>query len=131
MPTTIYPLANKDLTVRLFDLVKQAESLGQIRRGANETTKALHKNKAELIIIAADTDPIEIVLHLPLLCEDKNVPYVYVPSMQLLGRASGVSRTVIACAIMKAPGSSMQREIEAMKDAVEKAASKEEGEEEE
>lgn len=30
--------------------------------------------------MAADAEPIEIILHLPLLCEDKNVPYVFVPS---------------------------------------------------
>jgi len=31
----------------------------------------LNRGIAELIIIAADTSPLEIVLHLPLLCEDK------------------------------------------------------------
>lgn len=30
--------------------------------------------------MAADTEPLEIILHLPLLCEDKNVPYVFVRS---------------------------------------------------
>lgn len=50
--------------------------------------------------------PIEIVLHLPLLCEDKNVPYVYVPSRAALGRACGVSRNVIACSITTLDGNS-------------------------
>ena len=44
--------------------------------------------------MAADTEPIEILLHLPLLAEDKNVPYVFVPSKAALGRACGVSRPV-------------------------------------
>lgn len=43
----------------------------QIKKGANEATKTLNRGIAELIIIAADTTPLEIVLHLPLLCEDK------------------------------------------------------------
>ena len=47
--------------------------------------------------MAADTEPLEILLHLPLLAEDKNVPYVFVPSKQALGRACGVSRPVISC----------------------------------
>eukprot|EP00121_Abeoforma_whisleri_P001711 Awhi_evm2s1525 len=50
--------------------------------------------------MAADTEPLEILLHLPLVCEDKNVPYVFVPSKQLLGRACGVSRPVISCAVL-------------------------------
>ena len=41
----------------------------------------IHKTKviSEMIIMSADAEPIEILLHLPLLCEDKNVPYVFVP----------------------------------------------------
>ena len=34
--------------------------------------------------MAADAEPLEILLHLPLLCEDKNVPYVFVPSKVFL-----------------------------------------------
>lgn len=58
-------------------------------------TKTLNRGTSEIIILAADTAPLAILLHLPLLCEDKNVPYVYVPSKTALGRACGVSRAVI------------------------------------
>ena len=34
-------------------------------------TKTLNRGQAELIIMAADAEPLEIILHLPLLCEDK------------------------------------------------------------
>ena len=34
-------------------------------------TKTLNRGIAELIVLTADTEPIEILLHLPLLCEDK------------------------------------------------------------
>lgn len=37
--------------------------------------------------MAADAEPLEILLHLPLLCEDKNVPYVFVPSKVCTSRA--------------------------------------------
>ncbi len=43
----------------------------KVKKGANEATKTLNRGIAELILIAADTTPLEIVLHLPLLCEDK------------------------------------------------------------
>lgn len=45
-------------------------------------TKALNRGLAEFIVMAADAEPLEILLHLPLLCEDKNVPYVFVRSKQ-------------------------------------------------
>ncbi len=37
-------------------------------------TKALNRGIAEFIVMAADTEPLEILLHLPLLCEDKVTP---------------------------------------------------------
>lgn len=43
-------------------------------------TKTLNRGISEFIVMAADAEPLEILLHLPLLCEDKNVPYVFVPS---------------------------------------------------
>ena len=45
-------------------------------------TKTLNRGVSEFIVMAADAEPLEILLHLPLLCEDKNVPYVFVRSKQ-------------------------------------------------
>ncbi|KAG0060721.1 NHP2-like protein 1, partial [Linnemannia elongata] len=64
--------------------------------------------------------PIEILLHLPLLCEDKNVPYVFVPSKTALGRACGVSRPVIAASVTSNEGSDLKAQILAIKLQIEK-----------
>ena len=42
--------------------------------------------------MAADASPLEIILHLPLLCEDMNVPYIFVSSKADLGQACGTTR---------------------------------------
>jgi U4/U6 small nuclear ribonucleoprotein SNU13 len=83
-------------------------------------TKTLNRGKAEIIVLAADTSPLAILLHLPLLCEDKNVPYVYVPSKVALGRACGVSRAVIAASITTNEASDLMGQIRAIKDKVER-----------
>jgi U4/U6 small nuclear ribonucleoprotein SNU13 len=70
--------------------------------------------------MAADTTPIEILLHLPLLCEDKNVPYVFVRSKQALGRACGVTRPVISASITIKEGSQLQPQIQTLKQNIEK-----------
>lgn len=49
-------------------------------RSCIPATKTLNRGISEFIVMAADAEPLEILLHLPLLCEDKNVPYVFVPS---------------------------------------------------
>lgn len=48
----------------------------RLKKGANEATKTLNRGISEIVILAADTTPLAILLHLPLLCEDKNTPYV-------------------------------------------------------
>ena len=81
MSDKAYPLADSELTIALLDLVQQATNYKQTKKGANEATKTLNRGISELIIMSADAEPIEILLHLPLLCEDKNVPYVFLPRL--------------------------------------------------
>ncbi|KAJ4286451.1 RNA binding protein snu13 [Kalmusia sp. IMI 367209] len=117
-----WPLADEDLSQQLLDLVQQASHYKQMRKGANEATKTLNRGIAELIILASDTSPLAILLHLPLLCEDKNVPFVYVKSKAALGRACGVSRAVIAVSITTNEASDLGGQIKSMRDAVERIA---------
>mmetsp|Transcript_24074 Transcript_24074/g.48619 ORF Transcript_24074/g.48619 Transcript_24074/m.48619 type:complete len:127 (-) Transcript_24074:2448-2828(-) len=114
-----YPLAQKDLAIQILDLIELAREYKQVKKGANESIKFLKKGAAELIVIAADADPIEIVLHLPLICEDKNIPYIFVHSKFALGKACGVSRSVIACCITASIDSKISGQIKNVRDKVE------------
>jgi len=97
-----------------------SQNYKQLKKGANEATKTLNRGISEFVVLAADTEPLEILLHLPLLAEDKNVPYVFVPSKQALGRACGVSRPVISCSVTTNEGSQLKSQITTLKDAIEK-----------
>ncbi|TFK54745.1 L30e-like protein [Heliocybe sulcata] len=115
-----WPLAPPELTNQILDLVQQASQYKQLKKGANEATKTLNRGIAEFIILTADTEPLEILLHLPLLCEEKNVPYVFVQSKTALGRACGVSRPVIAASITTNESRELQSQIQTVKDAIER-----------
>ena len=115
-----YPLADKDLSVQILDLIELAVNYKQVKKGANESTKSLNRGISELIIVAADADPIEIVLHLPLLCEDKNTPYVFIRSKQALGKACGLSRPVIACSLTTGINIKLNEQIKKIRDKIEK-----------
>ena len=115
----IFPKADKALQKEIFSLITKASQLKQIKKGANEATKTLNRGISDLIIIAADAKPLEIVLHLPLLCEDKNVPYVFVESQKLLGRSCGVSRPVIAVSILNKTPENLKKTVEKLKDKIE------------
>ncbi|XP_025191277.1 NHP2-like protein 1 [Melanaphis sacchari] len=115
-----YPLADQQLTKQILNLVQQAMNYKQLRKGANEATKTLNRGIAEFIVCAADAEPIDILLHLPLLCEDKNVLYVFIRSKQALGRACGVSRPVIACSITTDEGSQLRSQIQQIQAEIER-----------
>ncbi|KAI0546024.1 ribonucleoprotein-associated protein [Xylaria scruposa] len=115
-----FPMADPALAQEILDLIQQASHYRQIKKGANEATKSLSRGVSEIVILAGDCTPISILLHLPLLCEDKNVPYVYVPSKVALGRACNVSRSVIAVSITTNEASELQNQIRALKDKVER-----------
>jgi len=115
-----WPLADTKLENELLDLVQQASHYHQLKKGANECTKTLNRGVAELIVLAADTVPLAILLHLPLLCEDKNVPYVFVNSKIALGRACGVARSVIAASITTNESSELMNQIREAKSQVER-----------
>ncbi|RKP36841.1 ribonucleo protein-associated protein [Dimargaris cristalligena] len=115
-----FPLADATLATSILDLIQQASHYKQTRVGANEVTKTLNRGISEFIILAADTTPLEVLLHLPLLCEDKNVPYVFVPSKVSLGRSCGVSRPVVAVSITTNEASELKSQITALKLRIEK-----------
>ncbi|KAI8048079.1 ribonucleoprotein-associated protein [Syncephalis plumigaleata] len=114
-----FPLADADLSNKIMDLIQQATHYKQLKKGANEATKTLNRGISEFIVMAADTTPIEILLHLPLLCEDKNVPYVFVPSKTALGRACGVARPVVACSVTSNEASDLRQMILSIKTQIE------------
>ncbi len=57
-----------------------------IKSGLNHVTTLVEQGKAKLVVIAHDVDPIELVVWLPHLCRNKNIPYCFVKSKSRLGQ---------------------------------------------
>ncbi|XP_060053253.1 H/ACA ribonucleoprotein complex subunit 2 isoform X2 [Erinaceus europaeus] len=74
------PLASRRLTRKLYKCIKKALKQKQLRRGVKEVQKFINKGEKGITVLAGDTLPIEVYCHLPIMCEDQNVPYVYIPS---------------------------------------------------
>ncbi len=94
----------------------------ELTASAAVVTKSLNRGTCEIAILAADANPLAILLHIPLLCEDKNTPYVFVPSKLQLGRACGVSRAVISACITTNETSDLAPQIRSLRDKVERLA---------
>lgn len=92
----------KELSDKVLQAVEMAKNTGIIKKGTNETTKAVERGEAQLVVIAEDVEPEEIVMHLPALCEEKKIPYVYAPSKAELGRAAGIDVASASVCIVEA-----------------------------
>jgi large subunit ribosomal protein L7Ae len=92
----------KELADKAYEAVEAARDTGKLRKGTNEATKAVERKKAVLVVIAEDVEPAEIVAHLPALCDEKGVPYIYVPNKRELGAAAGIDVQSAAIAIAEA-----------------------------
>ncbi|MFC2175333.1 50S ribosomal protein L7Ae [archaeon] len=92
---------SKEVADQTFEAVEISTNTGKIRRGVNEVTKAVEREKAMLVVIAGDVSPEEIVMHLPILCDEKNIAYTYVPTKKELGAASGIPVGTSAIAIVE------------------------------
>lgn len=66
-----------------------------VRSGVNTVTSLIEQKKAQLVIIAHDVDPLEIVLFMPALCRKMGVPYCIVKGKARLGRV--VRRKTATC----------------------------------
>ena len=104
----------QEMVEEVLQVVEKARTTGKIRKGTNETTKAVERGQAKLVIIAEDVDPPEIVMHLPVLCEEKGIPYVYVPSKKELGAAAGLQGSAASAAIIE-PGEAKKQLDELIK----------------
>lgn len=95
--------APKEVAEKAYQLVQVARDSGKLRKGTNETTKAIERGIAKLVIIAEDVDPPQIVAHLPILCDERKISYLFVPSKLELGKSSGLNVGSAATSIVE-PG---------------------------
>lgn len=91
-----------DLQEDVIEALEVARDTGSIRKGTNETTKAIERGNAKLVVIAEDVQPEEIVLHLPELAEERDVPFVFVGAQNDIGHAVGLEVGSAAAAIVDA-----------------------------
>ncbi len=94
--------ASKENIERALEAVEVARSTGKIRKGTNETTKAIEKEQAKLVVVAKDVQPPEVVMHLPMLCKEKGILCVEGVTKEELGAAAGIGVGTSSVAIVDA-----------------------------
>lgn len=83
-----------------------------LKRGVKEVVKCIRKSPLAtpstsatalpngIVVLAADISPMDVISHIPVLCEDHNIPYVYLPSRAELGAAGATKRPTSVVMLM-------------------------------
>ncbi|KAI1362667.1 L30e-like protein [Xylaria arbuscula] len=95
------PLADDKATKKVMKSVRKAAKHKTLKRGVKEVVKSLRKSPAAgpgntsfpgVVVLAGDISPMDVISHIPVLCEDVNVPYIFVASRAELGAAGSTKR---------------------------------------
>jgi len=84
----------------IYKILKKARETGFIAKGILETTRAVEKGTAKLIIIAKNIKPKKLISHLPNLCRYKNIPVFWMARKEKLGKIIGLEIPSTTCAIV-------------------------------
>jgi len=64
---------------------------GRLKKGANEVTKAAERGSAKMVVMAENVNPGELLAHIPMICGEKEIPFIYVEDQAYLAEAAGMS----------------------------------------
>jgi large subunit ribosomal protein L7Ae len=92
----------QDLADKAEEALEISRNTGKVAKGTNEVTKVIERGDAILVFIAEDIDPAEIVAHLPVLADEKEIPYIYLPTKDAVGGAAGLNVGTASAAILDA-----------------------------
>ncbi len=87
------------LAEKTYNAIEKARDTGKVVIGTNEVTKSIERNDADLVVIAGDVSPEEIVMHIPSLADERDISYTFVPDKEELGLAAGINVQSAAIAV--------------------------------
>ncbi|KAG2667201.1 hypothetical protein I3843_15G098000 [Carya illinoinensis] len=97
------PLAGKKLSKRTLKLVRRAAEHKCLKRGVKEVVKSIRRGQKGLCVIAGNISPIDVITHVPILCEEAEIPYVYVHSKEDLANAGATKRPTCCVLVQTKP----------------------------
>ena len=90
----------KDVQDSVYELVKLVgNGNGRLKKGSNEVTKAAERGTEKMIVMAENVNPAELLAHVPLICKEKNIPFIYVEDQAYLAEAAGMNSGAKTAAI--------------------------------
>ncbi len=92
---------SKELQENALGVLEKTRKGGKIKIGTNEVTKAVERGVAKLVFVAEDVSPKEVVMHLPILCQEKNIAFAWIATKKELGEKAGIDVGASSVAIIE------------------------------
>lgn len=73
-------MANDSLRNKILKLVRHLNREKGLKRGVKDVVKAIKKGTKGVVVFAADVSPADVISHIPVLCEDNQIPYIFLRS---------------------------------------------------
>ncbi|KAL3479791.1 50S ribosomal protein L30e-like protein [Aspergillus californicus] len=118
------PLLEDKAAKKALKSVKKAAVNKCLKRGVKEVVKALRKSPIPapnetisipngVVVLAADISPMDVISHIPVLCEDHGIPYIFVTSRAELGNAAATKRpTSVTMVVPKSTAKGKKKDAE-------------------
>ena len=81
-----------DIQEQVYEMVKTLgkDGRGRLKKGANEVTKAAERGNAKMVVMAENVNPGELLAHIPMICREKEIPFIYVEDQGYLADSAGM-----------------------------------------
>ena len=100
-------MSNDTLRSKILKLSRHLNREKVLRRGVKDVVKAIKKGNKGIVILAADVSPVDVISHIPVMCEAAHIPYVYVRSRMELGVAAETKKPTSVVLMLKPSNESL------------------------
>ncbi|RCI16690.1 hypothetical protein L249_2003 [Ophiocordyceps polyrhachis-furcata BCC 54312] len=114
------PISDEKGMKKTYKTIRKAAKNGTLKRGVKEVIKALRKSPPSapgytgfpgVVVIAGDISPPDVIAHIPVLCEDHNVPFIFVTSRAELGASARTKRPTSVVMLMEKRDAGKKKEV--------------------
>lgn len=86
------------------------EVVKAVRKSPLAAANVAISSPTAVVVLAADISPMDVISHIPVLCEDHGIPYIYVTSRAELGSAGSTKRPTSVVMVLPKPGGKKKKE---------------------
>ena len=123
-PETFYhspiatPLANDTLRGKILKLARHLNREKNLKRGVKDVVKAIKKGAKGVVILAADVTPVDVISHIPVICEDRGIPYIFVRSRMELGVAAETKKPTSVVLMLSSKSEALAEKYQKLHDKI-------------